>query len=123
VIRRLLAGEPCPLSPGTQVRDFLHVQDVARALRAIARSDLEGPVNIGSSQPVTVADLARRAAELAGRPDLLRVGALPMPEGDPAFICASTGRLRSIGWAPEYTLQSGLEATVAWWREQIMTSA
>lgn len=120
VARRLLAGEPCPLSPGTQIRDFLHVEDVAGALCAVARSELEGPVNIASGQPVSVADVARKIAGITGRPDLLRLGERPAPAGDPPFICADTSRLRAgTGWEPKYTLDSGLEATVAWWRTNV----
>jgi len=119
VIRRLLAGEACPLSSGEQIRDFLHVEDVADALWTVARSDIEGPVNIGSSQPLSVAALTRQIAALLERPELLQLGATPRPPGDPQFICANTDRLqRETGWKPRYDLRSGLEATIDWWRGQ-----
>ena len=116
VIRRLLAGETCPLQAGRQIRDFLHVEDVAGALWAIARSNLEGPVNIGSSRPVSVLEVARTLGEIIGRPELLQPGAQPTPAGDPPFICANTHRLRGgTGWQPRYDLRDGLARTVEWW--------
>jgi nucleoside-diphosphate-sugar epimerase len=119
VIRKLLAGGACPLSAGDQIRDFLHVEDVAAAIWAIARSGLEGPVNIGSSVPVSVAEIARQIGRLAERPDLIRLGEVESRPGDPPFICANTARLRDgTGWRPRHDLASGLAATIEWWRQE-----
>lgn len=117
VIRKLLAGEPCPLTPGEQIRDYLHVEDVAGAIWAVAGSGIEGPINIGSSRPTRVADVAWQIGELLGRAELLHIGDIPAPAGDPPFVCANTQRLRSeTDWRPEYELRDGLEATIEWWR-------
>ncbi len=116
IIGKLTAGEPCLLTSGQQIRDYLHVEDVAEAFWAIARSSLEGPVNIGSSQPVAVAELAAQLGDIVGRADLLRLGALSTPPGDPPYICAVTERLRSTGWRPHHGLRDGLAQTVAWWK-------
>jgi nucleoside-diphosphate-sugar epimerase len=118
VARKLLEGEPCPFSPGEQVRDFLHVADVADAIWTAARSPLEGAVNIGSSRPVTVADVALEIARLLGREELLQLGARPTPEGDPPFIVANTQLLQSTGWKPRYGLRDGLGETLEWWKRQ-----
>jgi nucleoside-diphosphate-sugar epimerase len=119
VICALLAGEPCSLTQGGQVRDFLHIEDVARAIWAIARSDLEGPVVIGSSRPVTVADVARAIGDQIGRGELLRFGARPTPPDDPPFLCANTTLLRTrTDWSPRYDLRAGLAETIAWWKSQ-----
>jgi nucleoside-diphosphate-sugar epimerase len=124
VIRRLLSGEPAELSSGEQVRDYLHVEDVASAVWAVAASGLDGPFNVGSSHPVAVAALARDLAALVGRPDLLRVGARPLQPGEPLFLCADTSRLRrQVGWAPRYDLQNGLRQTVGWWRSYLTDPA
>jgi nucleoside-diphosphate-sugar epimerase len=117
MIRRLLAGEPCPLTHGEQVRDFLHVEDVAAALWAAGLSGIDGPVNIGSSRPVTVRGIAEEVAAIIGRPDLLRFGAIEPPAGDPRFVCADTRRLReATGWSPSHSLPDGLRRAVDWWR-------
>lgn len=117
VISKLLAGEACGLTRGEQIRDYSHVEDAASALWAIAKSPVTGPVNVGSSQPVSVASVAERLGALLGRSELLRFGARPAPQGDPAFLVANTDRLRhEVGWLPRYDLPSGLADTVAWWR-------
>ena len=117
VIRTLLAGEPAATSAGTQVRDFMHVEDVARALVELLDSHVEGAVNIGSGEATTIADVVTRTAELAGRPDLLRLGELPTRPGDPPVLLADTKRLHNeVGFTPALSLDEGLRQTVEWWR-------
>lgn len=119
VISKLFAGEPCELTRGEQIRDYSHVEDAAGALWAIAKSAVVGPVNVASSQPVSVGSLAKRLGDILGRPELLRFGARSSPPGDPAFLVANTDRLRQeVGWEPHYDLDSGLAHTVDWWRSQ-----
>jgi len=120
VIGRLLAGEPCDLTNGEQIRDYSHVEDVASALWAIARSDVQGALNVGSSQPVSVQSLAEHLGRLLGRPDLLRFGARLAPAGDPTFLVASIERLQAeLGWSPRFGLADGLQHTVEWWRDHL----
>lgn len=117
VIRCLLRGEPCEMSSGEQLRDFLHVEDAAAALWAIAKSDAEGTFSVGSGTPVSIADTARLIAALLGRPELLRLGARSTRPGEVEFFCADTGRLRrETSWSPRYTLESGLKQTIDWWK-------
>jgi nucleoside-diphosphate-sugar epimerase len=55
-------------------------------------------------------------ADVIGRPDLLRLGAKPMPANEPPRLYADVGRLRNeVGWRPQFDLRGGLEDTVAWW--------
>lgn len=108
----LLRGEEARVTPGEQVRDFLHVDDVAAALCAIARSDVTGGVNIGSGEPITVAALVTKVATLVGRPELLRLGAREYSPGDPMFVCADNRKLRATGWARQYSLDDGLRQTI-----------
>ena len=120
VARRLLAGEEAPTTRGTQVRDFMHVADVAGAFAALVDSDVTGAVNVGSGVPVTVRAVVDEIARAAGRPELLRPGALPQREGEPATLVADAGRLRAeVGFTPRYDLERGIEDTVAWWRKRV----
>ncbi|HTN26032.1 MAG TPA: NAD(P)-dependent oxidoreductase [Solirubrobacteraceae bacterium] len=119
VARALVGGERAPVSAGTQLRDFLHVDDVAGAFAALVDSDVAGAVNIASGEPVTVRSIAEQLAAAAGRPELLDVGAVAQRDGDPVQIAADVTRLRDeVGFAPAFSLRAGLEQTVAWWREQ-----
>ena len=117
VINALLAGKPAPLTTGEEVRDFLHVEDVASAIVAIAMSELTGIVNVGSSVPVTVREVATQIAGIIGRPELLQFGAYKPTATDPPSIVADNTRLRSTGWKPRYDLPTGLRATIEWWRQ------
>jgi nucleoside-diphosphate-sugar epimerase len=117
VASALLAGAPAACSAGTQERDFLHVDDAADALVALTRSDLSGPVNIGSGEPVAVRDVIAHVARACGRPDLVRLGERPTPAGEPPLLVADMARLRDeLGWRPRIDLASGLSACANWWR-------
>jgi nucleoside-diphosphate-sugar epimerase len=115
--RALLRGEEAPTTEGSQVRDFMHVQDVAGAFCALLASGVEGAVNIGSGVPVSVRQVTDAVASATGRPELVRAGALPQREGEPPLIVADARRLREeVGFAPGYDLPGGVEQTVEWWR-------
>lgn len=116
VIRSLLRGEPARVSPGEQRRDFLHVEDVGRAVADVAESGLTGPVNIGSGQAPAVREIVTTLGRLTGRPELVELGAVPYYPGEPMLIVADNAKLRSTGWAPRYALEEGLRQTVDWWR-------
>jgi dTDP-6-deoxy-L-talose 4-dehydrogenase (NAD+) len=83
---RLAAGEPVDLTSGVQVRDYLDVAEAGRRIADFALSRADGPLNICSGVPVTVADLARRIADDYGRRDLLRFGARADAPHDPPCV-------------------------------------
>jgi nucleoside-diphosphate-sugar epimerase len=117
VANALLAGQPAETTAGDQERDFLHVEDAADALVQLLLSDVAGPVNIGSGEPVAVRSVVETIAGIVGRPDLLRLGAKPMPSNEPLQLYADVARLRhEVGWRPRIGLRQGLADTVAWWR-------
>jgi nucleoside-diphosphate-sugar epimerase len=117
VARALVQGEPAKTSHGQQVRDYLHVQDVADAFVRLLDSDLSGPVNIASGQAVTLRHIVERLGALAGRPDLLRIGAIPAAPTDTPLVVADVARLsRDLGWRPRIGLDEGLAQTIEWWR-------
>jgi nucleoside-diphosphate-sugar epimerase len=116
VVRALLAGEPVAISPGQQVRDFLHVEDVAAALAILGERHLDGVFNIGSGQPITVADIATTLGRLCERESLVQLGARPYASGEPMYVCADVAKLASTGWRPTYDLETGLSDTIRWWR-------
>jgi len=119
VIHSLLKGTPAACSRGDQVRDFMHVTDVAAAFVALLGSDVQGPVNIASGQATTIHDVVNRIAEKIGRPDLLRLGERPTTATEPPLLLADVRRLNNeVGWYPAYSLDAGLDATIRWWRNQ-----
>jgi nucleoside-diphosphate-sugar epimerase len=119
VASRLLAGEEAPTSEGTQVRDFMHVADVAGAFTALLDSGVTGAVNIGSGVAVTVREVVDEVGRAAGRPELLRPGSLPLREGEPPRLVAEVRRLRDeVGFRPRFDLESGIKDTVDHWRKR-----
>lgn len=120
VVVKLLNGEHAAVTAGRQIRDFLHVADAARALTAVTLSSACGPVNIGSGEPVRVIDIVMAIGAITGRADLIDVGARADNLVDPPYVCADNRRLlEATDWRREYTLTSGLEDTVAWWRGRL----
>ncbi len=119
VIIALLNGQDAPTTEGMQIRDFLHVKDVASAIVAIADSDVSGTVNIGSGERVTVRDVVESIGRATERGDLIKFGAIPYRASDPMFVVADNSRLRSTGWNPRFGLEDGIADTVRWWRERM----
>jgi nucleoside-diphosphate-sugar epimerase len=120
VIRSLLAGEKALCSHGNQIRDFLHVQDVADAFVAILESDIAGAINIGSGKPIKIKEIIHKISEKLGKSDLINLGAIPVSAKDPTFLLADITRLsQEIGWSPQYSLEVGLEKTINWWKNQL----
>jgi nucleoside-diphosphate-sugar epimerase len=118
VITSLLQQNPVKLTLGEQIRDFLHIEDVAAAIYAVAQAELLGVVNIGSGQPVTVREIAGTIGTILARTELLEFGAIPYSPSDPKFICANNYRLRQeTNWTPRYTLETGLVETIKWWKK------
>lgn len=116
VVRGLLRGETVPTTDGRQLRDFLHVADVASAIGAVSLSGLEGVVNIGSGEPVRVREVLDTLRLSIGGAGEFRPGARQARIGDPPAVWAETSKLRALGWAPTWSLEEGLRNTVEWWR-------
>jgi nucleoside-diphosphate-sugar epimerase len=119
VINALRHQEPARCSHGSQIRDFMHVQDAAEAFVALLDSEVEGPVNIASGKPVALKEVIYKIADRLNRPELVELGAIPSPPDDPPLLLADARRLtQEVGWKPRFDLASGLEQTIHWWQEQ-----
>jgi nucleoside-diphosphate-sugar epimerase len=117
VIGALAGGGVAECTHGNQIRDFLHVEDVASAFVALLDSGVEGAVNIASGHPVALRDVVLAAASRLDARDRVRFGAIPAPEGEAPFVVADVRRLaREVGWRPRYDLESGISETVAQWQ-------
>jgi nucleoside-diphosphate-sugar epimerase len=120
VIRSMVLGEPALCTPGNQIRDILHVADIADAFVALLDSDTIGPVNIGSGVPVRLKDVVTEIGAQTGRSDLVRFGAIMPHRDEPPLLLADVRRLRNeVGWTAARTLTDGLRDTIAWWTTQL----
>jgi nucleoside-diphosphate-sugar epimerase len=120
VVLTLLKGEVAKCTSGEQVRDYLHVEDAASAVWAVAKSKLSGPVNIGSGQPIKVRTIVETIAQHLHREENVALGALPTDPQEPPLLLADVQRLASgVGWKPSLSLKEGLANTCEWWRSTI----
>ncbi len=116
----LAAGRPVPLSEGSQVRDYLYIEDAVAGLASLAAAISSGSqassiVNLCSGIEVTVRKFAETVADTLGAPrGLLQFGALPMRPREIAYLVGDVGRLNSLThWRPTYTLEHGISMAVA----------
>lgn len=114
---RVLSGEP-PLvfEDGGQVRDFVYVDDVARAIMTIVRKGEAGEVyNVGTGHPSTILELAQDVSTALAGPAPVVTGAWRV--GDIRACYADVSKLRALGWEPRVSLPSAVSRTLAWARE------
>ena len=119
VASTLLDGQPARCTHGGQLRDYLHVADVAGGILALLDSDVTGPVNIARGAPTTLRELIDGVARRLGRSDDVHYGAIAAPDDEPPLIVGDVRRIsREVGWNPTLNLEAGLDETVEWWRRQ-----
>ena len=124
VILKGLAGEPLPVyGDGGNVRDWLHVEDHARALHAIlTRGRVGETYNVGARAERTNIEVVRRICAIlddiapAGRPHADLITHVPdRPGHDRRYAIDPTKIETELGWRPEASFESGLEKTVRWY--------
>ena len=114
---RILHREPITINgDGEQTRDYVYVEDVAEAnLRALERTDVSGPVNIGTGVETSVNALLKRLEAAAGVTAEARHGPAKPGEQHRSVLDASAAK-RVLGWTPHVTLDEGLRRTVSYFR-------
>jgi nucleoside-diphosphate-sugar epimerase len=119
VIVNLLSGREALCTHGRQIRSFLHVADVGSAFAALLDSVTEGPVNMGSPDRNSVAELLEEIALQIGRPELVRLGVRSAPPSEPPLLVPDVERLyNEVGWRPQFGLHDAIADTIAWWRQR-----
>lgn len=118
LIRNLSEGKATPLSPGTQVRDLMFVDDVASAFVA-ALQNLEllennAVYNICTGQGHSIRQVGELIADEMKQPHaLLRWDTLPARSGEPERIVGNGSRFQeATGWRPQHDLRSGIRQTI-----------
>lgn len=109
----LARRSPTIFGDGEQTRDFVYVEDVARANLLATETDAEGAVNIGTGVETRINEIHRQLAGLTGH-TAAPVYAAPR-EGDVYRIALDPARAgRMLGWRPQIDLQTGLRRTAEW---------
>ncbi|MEX0786103.1 MAG: UDP-glucose 4-epimerase GalE [Dehalococcoidia bacterium] len=119
VVRAALERRPMPLYwKGEVVRDYIYVEDLARA--HVAPLDVRGfeVYNVGSDVGVKVTEIIDAVSRILGYE--VQVEDMGERAGDVPALYASSEKLRSqLGWRPEVDLEEGLRRTIAHYRERL----
>jgi GDP-D-mannose 3', 5'-epimerase len=104
---------------GHQTRSFMYIDDCTRGVLAIYESDILEPINLGSSEVVTINQLVDVAEEIAGV-KLKRNYKLDAPKGVNGRNSDNTLIQKYLGWEPSIRLRDGMEKTMSWIEEQML---
>ena len=107
---------------GKQTRSFMYIDDCIKGTQMLVESEIDEPINIGSSELVTINQLVDIAEEIAGI-KLKRYYNLNAPKGVNGRNSDNTLILQKLGWEPSIRLRDGLEKTYRWIEEQITIGA
>jgi GDP-L-fucose synthase len=103
---------------GSPRREFLHVDDLARAcLHLLRHYDEPEPINVGTGKDITVRELAELVARVVGYQGRLEWDST-RPDGTPRKLLDVT-RITSLGWRPRIALEEGVSSTYAWFRQHV----
>jgi GDP-D-mannose 3',5'-epimerase len=104
---------------GEQTRSFMYVDDCVYGTQLLTGSDVTEPINIGSSELVTINQLVSIVEEIAGV-DLKRNYKLDAPQGVRGRNSDNTLIVETLGWEPSISLQDGKERTYRWIHDQMV---
>jgi nucleoside-diphosphate-sugar epimerase len=103
---------------GTAIRSYTYVDDMVDGICRLTQSSVREPANIGSPEYVSVADLVRIVAQVAGKAVSVKYVDGPVGVQSRNF---SNERIYSTGWRPRYSLKDGIARTYPWVYEQLQT--
>ena len=99
---------------GTPLREFLHTDDLARAvLHLLNHYDDGAPINIGWGKDLSINDLAVMIADIVGFTGLIEWDT-SKPDGTPRKLL-DTSKINKLGWQPKIGLRDGIESTYKWY--------
>lgn len=106
---------------GLQTRSFMYVDDCVYGTRRLMDSDVSIPINIGSSELVSINGLIDIISDLAGI-TVERAHDLSAPQGVRGRNSDNTLIMERLGWEPSTTLRDGLERTYEWVHSQVVAA-
>lgn len=123
LIQTLLRGQLSQLKVNIhQIRDFLHVKDLALSFVHLVDHDVVGVFNTASGQPVKIERVLRQIAQQ------LNIDSIDMEKWienyyrspqDADYLFADVNKITSTGWSPQISLEQGLAESVLFWKEQV----
>ena len=107
---------------GKQTRSFMYIDDCVEGTERLMASDVDVPINLGSSELVTINGLVDMVEDIAGV-KLKRTYDLTAPKGVNGRNSDNTLIQERLGWEPSIRLRDGMEKTYRWIEEQIASGA
>ena len=108
------AAEVTVWGSGTPYREFVHVDDVARAsLFLMQQYEDWDPINVGSGVELTIGELAQKIGQVVGFTGEIRFDT-SKPDGTPRKLC-DVSKIHGLGWQHRIDLDAGLKDTYAWY--------
>ncbi len=117
-ITNLIDDRPVPVyGDGLQIRDWLYVEDHARAiLHVLEHGDTGSVYNVSGGTPQTNLDLTRRLVIGCGRSMETHVEHVTDRPGHDRRYAVDSGKLRTLGWQPRTNFEIGIAQTIDWYR-------
>jgi GDP-D-mannose 3',5'-epimerase len=107
---------------GKQTRSFMYIDDCVKGTAMIMDGDIDEPINLGSSELVTINQLVDLAEDIGGV-TLKRTYNLSAPKGVNGRNSDNTMILDELGWEPSIRLRDGLAKTYRWIEEEIASGS
>jgi len=113
----IIYGDDYPTADGTCVRDYVHVEDIARAhALALNRAIPAGVYNLGSDTGTSVKEIINKAQTIVGKTPNISVGA--SRDGDPPILTASADKFQAVAGAwRQYQLDDMIQHAWAWYNK------
>ena len=107
---------------GSPRREFLHVDDLARAcLFLLENYDDPAPINVGVGEDLTIKEISELVCEVVGYSGAVRWDT-SKPDGTPRKLL-DVSRIKGLGWEPKIDLEAGLRSTYDWYRAAMSSGA
>jgi nucleoside-diphosphate-sugar epimerase len=107
---------------GKQTRSFMYIDDCVQGTQMIMESEIDEPINLGSSELVTINQLVDIVEDIAGI-KLKRTYDLNAPKGVNGRNSDNTMIMEKLGWEPSIRLRDGMERTYRWIEQEIAAGA
>lgn len=121
MITNAMDEKPLPIyGDGKQQRDWLHVEDHCRGIRAVLEHGRIGEVyNIGGLDIEDNLSMAKRLLKAFGKPETLLTSVKDRPGHDRRYALDCSKIDKELHWRPQITLEKGLADTVEWYRANV----
>jgi len=125
MISNALESKPLPIyGDGQQIRDWLYVDDHARAILAVIERGRAGEIyNIGGSRALPNLDVVRKILAAVGKPESLMQTVKDRPGHDRRYALSSEKLTRETGWQAQVPFEGGLRETIDWYKSNAAWTA